>query len=673
MLDSSCSFKSSYNIAESYVGSAIGYCTQTNRACSAEGIVNMGSVSFFAGSTQNVVSLGGIAGDFTSGGNSIRIKNCANYGSVTFSIGQGGTNNAAYIGGIAGKFTSTSILESTKVTNCLNYGEVSCVGTTDDTNRYIGGIVGFSSNAAIENCLNGGGITINGGTSTTNAGGIVGRGGGSTTITHCFWTSGPYAACDDGCTADGNASRAKLNATTMSELNNYATDKNNNNNGECLCKWKMLHLNGGKINSHEDLIVIQSNFPVPVKDGSTFSFWCTDADCSEMPNGTKATNATDLYAMWDTLIVTLNAMGGNISGGVTMKVVLKTGSYGELPNATKTGYRLDGWFTDATGRTMRIEPSTNVVTPSDHTLYAHWSPEVYVVRFEAEGGAVDREAMNVTYNSTYGDLPTATNKAGHTFLWWHIGGPGEEGERVESNTTVTTAKDHTLCAQWAINNYTLTFDYGNGTTAASETLSYNSTIKYPANPEREGYNFTGWNPNPKTMPANDTTVVAQWTMVSLSSSSLSSSSSYSSSSPTSSSISPHFSSTHSSSSPSSSSSSFSPSSEVISKYVEIVIGTKDLTEEEVKEIIKKHVDGEVYIEKLEKNEKGETTIIIRFKDSETAQNFVDAIKEASNAGFEFVSISFLSEGLLSFATRASVPPFALIISTFNALLLPNKA
>ena len=104
-----------------------------------------------------------------------------------------------------------------------------------------------------------------------------------------------------------------------------------------------------------------------------------------------------------------------------------------------------------------------------------------------------------------------------------------------------------------------------------------------------------------------------------------------------------------------------------------MIGTKDLTEEEVKEIIKKHVDGEVYIEKLEKNEKGETTIIIRFKDSETAQNFVDAIKEASNAGFEFVSISFLPEGLLSFATRASVPPFALIISTFNALLLPNKA
>ena len=90
----------------------------------------------------------------------------------------------------------------------------------------------------------------------------------------------------------------------------------------------------------------------------------------------------------------------------------------------------------------------------------------------------------------------------------------------------------------------------------------------------------------------------------------------------------------------------------------------------MKEIIKKHVDGEVYIEKFEKNENGEITIIIRFEDSETAQNFVDAIKEASNAGLEFVSIGFLPEANFSFATRACVLPFTLIaIFAIIALLL----
>ena len=57
----------------------------------------------------------------------------------------------------------------------------------------------------------------------------------------------------------------------------------------------------------------------------------------------------------------------------------------------------------------------------------------------------------------------------------------------------------------------------------------------------------------------------------------------------------------------------------------------------MKEIIKKHVDGEVYIEKFEKNENGEITIIIRFEDSETAQNFVDAIKEASTLALSLLA------------------------------------
>ena len=37
---------------------------------------------------------------------------------------------------------------------------------------------------------------------------------------------------------------------------------------------------------------------------------------------------------------------------------------------------------------------------------------------------------------------------------------------------------HILYAQWIINNYTLTFDYGNGT-VVNVTLTYNETIIYP--------------------------------------------------------------------------------------------------------------------------------------------------------------------------------------------------
>ena len=33
------------------------------------------------------------------------------------------------------------------------------------------------------------------------------------------------------------------------------------------------------------------------------------------------------------------------------------------------------------------------------------------------------------------------------------------------------------------------------------------------NPFREGHKFDGWEPKPEKMPANDTTVVTQWTEV----------------------------------------------------------------------------------------------------------------------------------------------------------------
>ena len=58
-----------------------------------------------------------------------------------------------------------------------------------------------------------------------------------------------------------------------------------------------------------------------------------------------------------------------------------------------------------------------------------------------------------------------------------------------------------VVAQWTINNYTITFDYGNGTNTTTE-LIYNETIIYPTDMTREGYTFNGWEPKPERMPAH---------------------------------------------------------------------------------------------------------------------------------------------------------------------------
>ena len=69
--------------------------------------------------------------------------------------------------------------------------------------------------------------------------------------------------------------------------------------------------------------------------------------------------------------------------------------------------------------------------------------------------------------------------------------------------------------------------------------------------------------------------------------------------------------------------------EIESEYVEIVFDRKDMTEEEVKEIIKNITQDEnIYIERIETDkDTGETTVIIRFTDSEKAKDFVRSVSE----------------------------------------------
>ena len=52
----------------------------------------------------------------------------------------------------------------------------------------------------------------------------------------------------------------------------------------------------------------------------------------------------------------------------------------------------------------------------------------------------------------------------------------------------------------------------NGEVLSSDSVVFGDVITTPSNPEREGYKFSGWNPEiPETMPANDVVVKATWT------------------------------------------------------------------------------------------------------------------------------------------------------------------
>ena len=67
---------------------------------------------------------------------------------------------------------------------------------------------------------------------------------------------------------------------------------------------------------------------------------------------------------------------------------------------------------------FKATSSTKVTTPSDHKLVANWTANTYSVTFNPNGGSVSTTTKNVTYGSTYGDLPTPT-RTGYTFNGWY--------------------------------------------------------------------------------------------------------------------------------------------------------------------------------------------------------------------------------------------------------------
>lgn len=146
-----------------------------------------------------------------------------------------------------------------------------------------------------------------------------------------------------------------------------------------------------------------------------------------------------------------------------------------------------------------ITSNSKVTLPYAHTLTAKWTPKEYTVTFNANGGTTSTASKKVTYDSTYGTLPTpsAYSKTGYivTFNGWYTAKTG--GTHVTASTTVKITGNQTLYAHWIETPITYTIVYnGNGYTngsTASSTHTYNFAKTLTANGfGKTGYTFIGW-------------------------------------------------------------------------------------------------------------------------------------------------------------------------------------
>ena len=265
---------------------------------------------------------------------------------------------------------------------------------------------------------------------------------------------------------------------------------------------------------------------MPEREGYTFGGYTNvvgmqyyDASGACVRNWDVDGNAT-LYAQWtpNAYTVTLDPQPG--SGG-TPSV---TATYGAaMPNAVmpeRAGYAFGG-YTNATGVLYYNADGTSARNwdfASDAALYAQWMPNTYEVVFNANAADATgtMPSLPCTYDVATNLTPCAFTRTGYGFAGWTTNGADGvvfANEATISNLTAEAGANVELLACWTANAYTLTFNTDGGTAVDPITQDYGTAITPPADPTKDGYKFAGWNPAlPLTMPAQNKTVTAQWTV-----------------------------------------------------------------------------------------------------------------------------------------------------------------
>ena len=182
-----------------------------------------------------------------------------------------------------------------------------------------------------------------------------------------------------------------------------------------------------------------------------------------------------------------------------------------LPNATKTGATLKGWYTSTTGGTP-VGGAGDIWKPStDITLYAQWNETNYTLTVEPNGGTWNGSSAQQTVTGTYNETKTIANPTAPSGYTVTLNNDG-------TTTQITQTKTFTgwtSSGKGNINGTTYTFGDGNGTITAQYTEN-NVTLPTPT---KTGYTFDGWYTastggnkvtSPYT-PTNDITLYARWT------------------------------------------------------------------------------------------------------------------------------------------------------------------
>jgi hypothetical protein len=237
-----------------------------------------------------------------------------------------------------------------------------------------------------------------------------------------------------------------------------------------------------------DTVTYGSGATAPANSNNQTGYHFTDWD-TDFSNVTSNLDVTALYAI-NTYTVRFFRADGVTQIGTTQTVNWGTGATMETA-PTRTGATFAGWVLAGDDDTVATS-LTNVRENID--AVASYDAIVYVVRFEDYEGTL--LGTDEVLSGEDAVPPVDPTREGYDFTGWS-----------PSYNDVTG--DLTVVAEYRIKTFTVTFVNFDGTVIDMQTVEWNTGATAPEVPEREGYEFTGWDRefDPVT---SDITVTAQY-------------------------------------------------------------------------------------------------------------------------------------------------------------------
>ena len=261
---------------------------------------------------------------------------------------------------------------------------------------------------------------------------------------------------------------------------------------------------GSQTKAHFTPLILSAQQPKRI--GYTFLGWNTSSSTSAAaysPGDTYRSNGNaTLYAVWTARIYTISYNANEGIGAPSSQ----TKSYGQticlsdkIP--TRSGYTFLGWGLASSATGAAYQPGEAYYANASRTFYAVWekntppAPDVYTVRYNANGGFGAPSAQTKKQNITLVLSSVKPQRNGYTFCGWATT-PTAAAPEYAPGDSYTEDKNVTLYAVWRYSpkTYTVSYDANGGSGApASQTKKHGQNlILAVAIPTRPNHVFLGW-------------------------------------------------------------------------------------------------------------------------------------------------------------------------------------